>query len=598
MRHILTHFCSGLWCSYKANKLYKPSKTAQWYSLPIKLVDIISQPVYNKAQTYRTNSNIHHNSTKRKESGNQWLVLRNPGSPTSSPNCGHPLRGSDRTGLGVLVKCPTSAPQGRLSLLTELVKQQQTASTDTLWQHMVGGKNNIHIYINIFSQAFSVEKKVVVHWNRLGLWKAPLTGTLSRQTCSPYTGSWQALAQSMLARASGWAASRTLPHDIWSHVTRVQASKFPLLLCTGSFQERTGWSARSHRDHNHPRGCWTLPGLWTLRALSGSPSPNKAGLLQTQRLSPGFGEAPEPTSSLCSVRSAWARPELHTPVFTQLLAGKGSVSPALREAITITSLSTTHIENNFFHPSCRKRSIFSREAASPSQQLESHNSPRTLLQAKGGAQCAGNTATQQLQHGPTGRNELWLLLLRNAGSAHLLAMSHYPWKTNPGQRCSFTTWLAYSCHLCFLICPGSFFNVHINNFQKNWSASSCCQTPGRWPALASPAMGCTEHTQAVLAPSAAAFQQQQRGTQQTRAACSCLHGWSATARLRQVASRPPPGRPRQELQLGTETFDLLVRGRHLHFVSVKQTSIRNVVSTRLASCECKPHANESCSNSN
>lgn len=142
------------------------------------------------------------------------ISLSDLGSPTSSPNCGHPLRGSHRTGLGVLAKCPTSAPQGRLNLLTELEKQQQPASTDMLCQHTVGGKNNIHIYINIFSQGFSVKKKVVVHWNRLGLRKAPLTGTLSTQTCSPYTGSWQALAQSMLARASGWAASRILPHDI------------------------------------------------------------------------------------------------------------------------------------------------------------------------------------------------------------------------------------------------------------------------------------------------------------------------------------------------------------------------------------------------
>lgn len=466
-----------------------------------------------------------------------------------------------------------------------------------LCQHTVGGKNNIHIYINIFSQGFSVKKKVVVHWNRLGLRKAPLTGTLSTQTCSPYTGSWQALTQSMLARASGWAASRILPHDIWSHVTRVQARKFPLLLRTGSFQERTDWSARTHRDHNHPRGCWTLPRLWTLRALSGSQSPNKAGLLQTQRLSPGFGEAPELTSLLCSVRSAWARLELRMPAFTQLLAGK-ALSPLLWEKLSPSHLCLPHIQKTTSIPAAGRDPFFLEKLPVPVSSRKATSCLKPCCRWKGGARCAGNTATQQLQHGPTGRNELWLLLLRNAGSAHLLATYHYPWKTNPGQRCSFTTWLTYSCHLCFLICPGSFFNVHINNFQKNWSTSSCCQTPGRWPALASPAMGCTEHTQAVLAPSAAAFHQQQRGTQRTHAARSCLHGWSATAHLRQVASRPPPGRPRQELQLGTDTFDLLVRGRHLHFVSVKQTSIRNVVSTRLASCECKPHANESFSNSN
>lgn len=226
-----------------------------------------------------------------------------------------------------------------------------------LCQHTVGGKNNIHIYINIFSQGFSVKKKVVVHWNRLGLRKAPLTGTLSTQTCSPYTGSWQALAQSMLARASGWAASRILPHDIWSHVTRVQARKFPLLLRTGSFQERTDWSARTHRDHNHPRGCWTLPRLWTLHALSGSQSPNKAGLLQTQRLSPGFGEAPELTSLLCSVRSAWARLELRMPAFTQLLAGK-ALSPLLWEKLSPSHLCLPHIQKTTSIPAAGRDPFF------------------------------------------------------------------------------------------------------------------------------------------------------------------------------------------------------------------------------------------------
>lgn len=66
---------------------------------------------------------------------------------------------------------------------------------------------------------------------------------------------------------------------------------------------------------------------------------------------------------LCSERLSKAGAP-HACVHTA--AGReGSVSPALREAITITSLSTTYTENNF-HPSCRTRSIFSREAASPS----------------------------------------------------------------------------------------------------------------------------------------------------------------------------------------------------------------------------------------
>lgn len=129
---------------------------------------------------------------------------------------------------------------------------------------------------------------------------------------------------------------------------------------------------------------------------------------------------------------------------------RSSASPAPRKAVTTASVCCTYRKHHFFCPSCRKRSffvVFFWQAVSPNHELRNHKPPRIPLQVNHGIWHDGNTATQWLLHSP-GRKTSCACSYKT-GSAHLSQDIHYPSKTNPSKRCSFTArhnWPIYSCH--------------------------------------------------------------------------------------------------------------------------------------------------------